>query len=167
MVRFTSVVKWMVIPGSPTAIRILSQGQWVSDILKSYWFLTFVFIESLKVCSSKFKVPVCWYMMPFFFAKPYNVFQLNAKGLKGKLIRGMCAQRFHTVFYSDDAVFTYGLNAGQMGKKPIIEFAWGSLNTNLVGLWWNFNILASRINNREQFNGYGIAVCDVFRPNLR
>ena len=137
---------------------------WYSEKLLVFNICLYRILESLLF---KIKMPVCWYMMPFFFAKPYNVFQLNAKGLKGKLIRGMCAQRFHTVFYSDDAVFTYGLNAGQMGKKPIIEFAWGSLNKNLVGLWWNFNILASRINNREQFNGYGIAVCYVFRPNLR
>ena len=27
----------------------------------------------------------------------------------------MCAQRFHTVVYTNEAVFTFGLNAGQLG----------------------------------------------------
>ncbi|XP_070564360.1 inhibitor of Bruton tyrosine kinase-like [Ptychodera flava] len=38
-----------------------------------------------------------------------------AKILKGKVITGVKACRFHTVLYCADSVFTFGLNAGQLG----------------------------------------------------
>ncbi|XP_076307674.1 LOW QUALITY PROTEIN: inhibitor of Bruton tyrosine kinase [Tachypleus tridentatus] len=41
--------------------------------------------------------------------------QLSLKFLKGREIIGVCAARFHSVLYTKDAVFTYGLNAGQLG----------------------------------------------------
>ncbi|XP_013776392.1 inhibitor of Bruton tyrosine kinase-like [Limulus polyphemus] len=41
--------------------------------------------------------------------------QLSLKFLKGKEIVGVCAARFHSVLYTKDAVFTFGLNAGQLG----------------------------------------------------
>ncbi|CAC5394250.1 unnamed protein product [Mytilus coruscus] len=40
---------------------------------------------------------------------------INGKILKGKQIKGICAGRFHSVVYTDSAVFTCGLNAGQLG----------------------------------------------------
>ena len=39
--------------------------------------------------------------------------------LRGKTILGVCAGRFHTVLYTRDCVFTFGLNAGQLGKEVI------------------------------------------------
>jgi hypothetical protein len=41
--------------------------------------------------------------------------QMNAKSLRGYQIIGACARRFHTVVWSLDSVFTFGLNAGQLG----------------------------------------------------
>lgn len=41
---------------------------------------------------------------------------MTSKNLKGKLIKGVCVGRFHTVLYTSDAVYTCGLNAGQLGK---------------------------------------------------
>ncbi|XP_013381620.1 inhibitor of Bruton tyrosine kinase-like [Lingula anatina] len=43
--------------------------------------------------------------------------QMNHKLLKGKVIEGICTGRFHTVIYTRDAVFTFGLNAGQLGHS--------------------------------------------------
>ncbi|GFY53971.1 inhibitor of Bruton tyrosine kinase [Trichonephila inaurata madagascariensis] len=40
---------------------------------------------------------------------------LNLKLLKGKSIIGICAARFHSVIYTKDSVYTFGLNAGQLG----------------------------------------------------
>ncbi|XP_076077944.1 inhibitor of Bruton tyrosine kinase-like [Mytilus galloprovincialis] len=40
---------------------------------------------------------------------------INGKVLKGKQIKGICAGRFHSVVYTNHAVFTCGLNAGQLG----------------------------------------------------
>ncbi|KAJ8314789.1 hypothetical protein KUTeg_006939 [Tegillarca granosa] len=41
--------------------------------------------------------------------------QVNTKNMKGKSILGVCAGRFHTVIYTADSVYTFGLNAGQLG----------------------------------------------------
>uniref|UniRef100_A0A8C5PWA2 Inhibitor of Bruton tyrosine kinase n=1 Tax=Leptobrachium leishanense TaxID=445787 RepID=A0A8C5PWA2_9ANUR len=41
--------------------------------------------------------------------------QVQAKTLKGKNIIGVAAGRFHTVLWSKDAVYTMGLNGGQLG----------------------------------------------------
>ncbi|XP_071955936.1 inhibitor of Bruton tyrosine kinase-like [Antedon mediterranea] len=40
---------------------------------------------------------------------------ISLKSLKGKLVVGVAAGRFHTVLYTNDAVYTFGLNAGQLG----------------------------------------------------
>ncbi|XP_063954638.1 inhibitor of Bruton tyrosine kinase-like [Lytechinus pictus] len=40
---------------------------------------------------------------------------IGTKSLKNKEIRGIAAGRFHTVIYTREAVFTLGLNAGQLG----------------------------------------------------
>ncbi|GIY10667.1 inhibitor of Bruton tyrosine kinase [Caerostris extrusa] len=40
---------------------------------------------------------------------------LSLKFLKGKAVIGICAARFHSVIYTKDSVFTFGLNAGQLG----------------------------------------------------
>ncbi|KAK3580483.1 hypothetical protein CHS0354_001084 [Potamilus streckersoni] len=45
--------------------------------------------------------------------------QVYAKVFKGKAILGVCTGRFHTVIYTSDAVFTFGLNAGQLGHPKI------------------------------------------------
>ena len=44
-----------------------------------------------------------------------QLFQVHAKFVKSHDIRGFCAQRFHTVLYTKNAVYTFGLNAGQLG----------------------------------------------------
>ena len=49
----------------------------------------------------------------------FAIFQMNHKVFKGKTIEGVCAQRFHTVVYTKDAIYTFGLNAGQLGRFPI------------------------------------------------
>ncbi|XP_075410954.1 inhibitor of Bruton tyrosine kinase isoform X2 [Tenrec ecaudatus] len=41
--------------------------------------------------------------------------QMQAKHLKGKTIIGVAAGRFHTVLWTRDAVYTMGLNGGQLG----------------------------------------------------
>ena len=41
---------------------------------------------------------------------------MNHKQMKGKVITGVLAQRFHTVLYNKDSVYTFGLNAGQLGR---------------------------------------------------
>ncbi|XP_055965774.1 inhibitor of Bruton tyrosine kinase isoform X2 [Sorex fumeus] len=41
--------------------------------------------------------------------------QMQAKYLKGKTIIGVAAGRFHTVLWTRDAVYTMGLNGGQLG----------------------------------------------------
>lgn len=41
--------------------------------------------------------------------------QVNPKMLKGRIVIGICAGRFHTVLNTRDSVFTFGLNAGQLG----------------------------------------------------
>ncbi|XP_073445780.1 inhibitor of Bruton tyrosine kinase isoform X2 [Dendrobates tinctorius] len=46
----------------------------------------------------------------------YNVpRQVQAKTLKGKSVMGVAAGRFHTVLWTKDAVYTMGLNGGQLG----------------------------------------------------
>lgn len=40
---------------------------------------------------------------------------LSLKFLKGKEIIGVCAARFHSVIFTKDCVYTFGLNAGQLG----------------------------------------------------
>ncbi|KAL3883749.1 hypothetical protein ACJMK2_029983 [Sinanodonta woodiana] len=49
--------------------------------------------------------------------------QVYAKVFKGKSILGVCTGRFHTVIYTSDAVFTFGINAGQLGH-PKIKADW-------------------------------------------
>ncbi|XP_073482960.1 inhibitor of Bruton tyrosine kinase [Aquarana catesbeiana] len=41
--------------------------------------------------------------------------QVQAKTLKGKSVLGVTAGRFHTVLWTKDAVYTMGLNGGQLG----------------------------------------------------
>ncbi|XP_068137640.1 inhibitor of Bruton tyrosine kinase isoform X2 [Hyperolius riggenbachi] len=42
---------------------------------------------------------------------------VQAKALKGKSVIGVAAGRFHTVLWSKDAVYTMGLNGGQLGYQ--------------------------------------------------
>lgn len=46
---------------------------------------------------------------------------MTSKSLKGKNVVGVAAGRFHTVLWTRDAVYTVGLNGGQLGKKQIGE----------------------------------------------
>ncbi|XP_004673705.1 PREDICTED: inhibitor of Bruton tyrosine kinase isoform X2 [Condylura cristata] len=41
--------------------------------------------------------------------------QIQAKYLKGRIITGVAAGRFHTVLWTKEAVYTMGLNGGQLG----------------------------------------------------
>ncbi|KAK3098977.1 hypothetical protein FSP39_024899 [Pinctada imbricata] len=41
---------------------------------------------------------------------------VNHKAFKGMSFKGVCAGRFHTVLYTKHQVYTFGLNAGQLGK---------------------------------------------------
>lgn len=47
--------------------------------------------------------------------KLYISIKVNHKVFKGRTIQGICAQRFHTAVYTKDAIYTFGLNAGQLG----------------------------------------------------
>lgn len=38
------------------------------------------------------------------------------KFLKGIKLIGVCAATFHTVMYTEDKIYTFGLNAGQLGR---------------------------------------------------
>lgn len=42
--------------------------------------------------------------------------QVTSKCLKGRSVIGVAAARFHTVLWTRDAVYTVGLNGGQLGK---------------------------------------------------
>ncbi|XP_025781760.1 inhibitor of Bruton tyrosine kinase [Puma concolor] len=44
--------------------------------------------------------------------------QMQAKYLKGRTVIGVAAGRFHTVLWTRDAVYTMGLNGGQLGYLP-------------------------------------------------
>ncbi|KAG8444841.1 hypothetical protein GDO86_009844 [Hymenochirus boettgeri] len=41
--------------------------------------------------------------------------QVQAKTMKGKIVLGVAAGKFHTVMWTKDAVYTMGLNGGQLG----------------------------------------------------
>uniref|UniRef100_A0A6J0TZD0 Inhibitor of Bruton tyrosine kinase isoform X1 n=1 Tax=Pogona vitticeps TaxID=103695 RepID=A0A6J0TZD0_9SAUR len=41
--------------------------------------------------------------------------QVQAKNLKGRMVMGVAAGRFHTVLWTKEAVYTIGLNGGQLG----------------------------------------------------
>ncbi|XP_054831335.1 inhibitor of Bruton tyrosine kinase isoform X2 [Eublepharis macularius] len=41
--------------------------------------------------------------------------QVQAKNLKGRMVTGVAAGRFHTVLWTNEAVYTVGLNGGQLG----------------------------------------------------
>lgn len=45
---------------------------------------------------------------------------MQAKHLKGRTIIGVAAGRFHTVLWTKEAVYTMGLNGGQLGKKSLM-----------------------------------------------
>lgn len=42
--------------------------------------------------------------------------QVFSKTLKGRTVIGVAAGRFHTVLWTREAVYTMGLNGGQLGK---------------------------------------------------
>lgn len=42
---------------------------------------------------------------------------MQAKYLKGRTIIGVAAGKFHTVLWTREAVYTMGLNGGQLGKE--------------------------------------------------
>lgn len=42
--------------------------------------------------------------------------QVSAKQLRGHPVQSIQALRFHSVVHATDAVFTFGHNAGQLGK---------------------------------------------------
>lgn len=49
--------------------------------------------------------------------------QVSSKALKGRTVIGVAAGRFHTVLWTREAVYTMGLNGGQLGEcqlKPAL-----------------------------------------------
>ena len=46
--------------------------------------------------------------------------QMNAKSTKGRPLKGVCVGRFHTVVWTNDSLFSVGLNAGQLGKISFV-----------------------------------------------
>lgn len=46
---------------------------------------------------------------------------INHKSIKGKSIVGVAAARFHSAVYTKDELFTFGLNAGQLGHRKSDE----------------------------------------------
>lgn len=47
--------------------------------------------------------------------------QVTTKNHKGKRVMSVCAGRFHTALFTSDSVFTFGLNAGQLGHSKGTE----------------------------------------------
>lgn len=47
----------------------------------------------------------------------WNFIQVQAKNLKGRVVIGVAAGRFHTVLWTKEAVYTMGLNGGQLGES--------------------------------------------------
>ena len=45
----------------------------------------------------------------------FQFFQIQHKQLKGKFMTGIAAARFHSAIYTRHELFTFGLNAGQLG----------------------------------------------------
>lgn len=43
--------------------------------------------------------------------------QVQAKNLKGRTVIGVAAGRFHSVLWTKEAVYTMGLNGGQLGER--------------------------------------------------
>lgn len=43
--------------------------------------------------------------------------------LKGRTVIGVAAGRFHTVLWTREAVYTMGLNGGQLGKSSSLKSA--------------------------------------------
>lgn len=86
---------------------------WLIDILIQWspkfvicWLIDWLTIWCIDWLSCWLAIIKCWFFLC----------QVNGKSLKGRHIVGICAQRFHTVLYTVDTVFTVGLNAGQLGK---------------------------------------------------
>lgn len=47
--------------------------------------------------------------------------QVFSKALKGRTVVGVAAGRFHTVLWTREAVYTMGLNGGQLGETRHLE----------------------------------------------
>ena len=44
-------------------------------------------------------------------------FKISNKILKGEIMTGVAAARFHSAIHTKDELFTFGLNAGQLGNQ--------------------------------------------------
>lgn len=75
------------------------------SLLDSIAFLFFRFMAK----QIGFVTPVC---MSLGFFK-----QVQAKNLKGRTVIGVAAGRFHSVLWTKEAVYTMGLNGGQLGER--------------------------------------------------
>ena len=53
---------------------------------------------------------------PIQLSTPKLIGALNSKKKTVAMISGICAGRFHSVFWNASAVYTCGLNAGQLGQ---------------------------------------------------
>lgn len=45
---------------------------------------------------------------------------ISLKFLKGKKVIGVRAARFHSVIFTKDCIYTFGLNAGQLGNSNCV-----------------------------------------------
>lgn len=61
----------------------------------------------------------------------YFWIQVTSKCLKGRNVVGVAAGRFHTVLWTRDAVYTVGLNGGQLGRKQMREMT----RSNWLFVW--------------------------------
>lgn len=50
--------------------------------------------------------------------------------LKGRTVIGVAAGRFHTVLWTREAVYTMGLNGGQLGKVQLSNVSKSQLGEN-------------------------------------
>ena len=49
--------------------------------------------------------------------------QVQTKALKGKEFIGVAAGKFHTLLYTKNEVYSWGLNAGQLGTQYVLSIA--------------------------------------------
>ena len=59
---------------------------------------------------------------------------ISNKPWKGQEVLGISAGRFHSVVYTSSAVFTCGLNAGQLGKLSLIPDIVGIIFVSFIVL---------------------------------
>lgn len=72
---------------------------------------------------------------------------LSPKHIKGKLssVQNVCAARFHSVAWGPKAVFTWGLNAGQLGHdKTMEEYINVPRKVLLFNIWLHYHCIINK-----------------------